>query len=181
MIVDIFWIEMDGTGRLGTMAKPRGWDWIEDEISDQKRQGVDVVVSALTSQETEELGLSDERNICLKQGIEFLSFPIPDYSVPLSKKEFSEFATYLSNLLKKKKNVVVHCRQGIGRSTILAAGALIGLGISSEEALLRIKGARGRPVPDTEDQKQWIQSCEELISRNILPTPGANAPSASLK
>lgn len=133
----------------------------------QRRAAVDVIVSALTSAEENELGLADEGMICQTRRIEFFSFPIPDYGVPSSRLDFAYFAAQLSRTIKRQKSIVVHCKQGIGRATLIAAGALIGLGISAEEALAKIERARGRPVPDTEEQKVWVRSCEELIIKSV--------------
>lgn len=53
-----YWIKAEGV-RLGIMARPRGDDWLADDIGILKRAGVDVIVSALTSTEAEELGCSE--------------------------------------------------------------------------------------------------------------------------
>ena len=167
MSTDIFWIETGGQSRLGTMARPRGGDRLGNEIVAKKIAGVDVVVSALTSSEASELGLSEEGKICRDKGIRFLSFPIPDYHTPSSKNEYVKFVMALSKLLQENKSVVIHCKQGIGRSTILAVGTMIGIGCSVDESLLKVQKARGKPVPDTEEQKEWIRACEGMIKKEI--------------
>jgi hypothetical protein len=43
-----------------------------------------------------------------------------------------------------------------GRSSVIAARALIGLGLQPEDALARIEHARGLRVPDTEAQRRWV-------------------------
>ena len=40
-----------GPGRLSTMARPRGGDWLADEMAALRRRGVDVLVCALTDPE----------------------------------------------------------------------------------------------------------------------------------
>jgi protein-tyrosine phosphatase len=47
---------------------------------------------------------------------------------------------------------------GIGRSTLIAACLLTKLGESADSALTRIQQARGLRVPDTEEQRMWIES-----------------------
>ena len=53
-------------------------------------------------------------------------------------------------------NIVIHCRQGIGRSSIVAAIILTRQGATVEEAFDRLAEARGRPVPDTPEQREWV-------------------------
>jgi hypothetical protein len=53
----IFLIERSGTGKLGTMARPRGNDWLGDEMEALRDVGLDVLVSMLTSTEAADLEL----------------------------------------------------------------------------------------------------------------------------
>jgi protein-tyrosine phosphatase len=52
----------------------------------------------------------------------------------------------------------VHCRQGIGRSSLVAACVLVISGESPQSAFEHIERARGRSVPDTAEQKEWVTS-----------------------
>jgi protein-tyrosine phosphatase len=88
-------------------------------ISLLQRAGIDVVVSALTVAENEELGLVEESRCWQSRAIEFLSFPIEDRSVPNSSAEFTELVNSVTDFLRKGKAVAVHCRAGIGRSSMI--------------------------------------------------------------
>lgn len=156
MQVDIHWIDGIGSGRLGIMPRPRGGDWLEDEIRSLVRSGVEVVISLLEREEILELDLLDEQTLCQSNGISFLSFPIPDRSVPSSKQDALEFAQSISKLLGRGKSVVIHCRAGIGRSALIAACALTFGGVHVDEAFRKIESARGCSVPDTEEQRDWV-------------------------
>ena len=59
-------------------------------------------------------------------------------------------------LLSEGRCVGIHCRQGIGRSSLLAATLLVLTGMDFEEAWRRVEAARGCPVPDTAEQKAWV-------------------------
>jgi protein-tyrosine phosphatase len=59
--------------------------------------------------------------------------------------------------LAEGKAVGVHCRAGIGRSSLIAAALLIQNGVSPETAFLTIQEARGCPVPDTVEQRNWVE------------------------
>ncbi|MGA2144635.1 MAG: dual specificity protein phosphatase family protein, partial [Bryobacteraceae bacterium] len=54
------------------------------------------------------------------------------------------------------KNVAVHCRQGIGRSGLIAAAALVTAGMSADRAVEVVSDARGQTVPETAVQQRWI-------------------------
>lgn len=107
-------------------------------------------------QKLEELGLKDEADCCRHCGIEFLSFPIEDRSVPTN----PSFDTFLRNVnehLTKGERVAVHCRAGIGRSAIIVACLLMRNGLSAEAAFAAIQKARAIPVPDTPEQRRWVE------------------------
>jgi len=128
-----------------------------DDIRLLKRAGVDVLVSALTPYETEDMGLLEESQCCQNYGLEFLSFPIEDRSVPASFSEFDGLLNSLTDRLRKGKAVGVHCRAGIGRSSMIVASALIRDGLSVDSAFRAIQDARGCSVPDTAEQRQWVE------------------------
>lgn len=157
MRINVYWIDNLDSGRLGVTPRPRGGDWLEDEVSSLKQLGVDAVVSLLESHEIIDLDISDEARLCSEQNIEFLSFPIVDRNVPVSLPEFSRFAEKVASLLRENKSVVVHCRQGVGRAGLLAACVLILNSVSADDALSRISQARGCVVPETEEQKAFVE------------------------
>ena len=153
---DIYWIDGPWSGKLAILARPRGEDWLEDEVAGWKDAGVDVVVSLLTREEDSELGLVDEREQVQQHGLTFISFPIADYSVPTSTPELRQVVATLEQSLKQGNSVGIHCRPGIGRSSVLAACVLVTSGESPDNAFQQISSARGRPVPDTSEQRNWV-------------------------
>jgi hypothetical protein len=118
--VDPYWIEA-GSLRLAILPRPRGYDWLADDIAAAQRAGVNVIVSALTEAESQELGLSEEARCCSESTIEFLSFPVEDRSLPESEGGLNTFIDSLDERVKQGKSVAIHCRAGIGRSSILCA------------------------------------------------------------
>jgi len=152
-----YWID-GGSCRLAILPRPRGWDWLPDDIAAARRDGVDVIVSALTEAESHELGLSDEARYCTESRIEFLSFPIEDRSLPDSENTLGAFINSLDELVKQGKSIAIHCRAGIGRSSLLCACLLVRRGVSAESAFQMIETARGCAVPDTAEQRNWVES-----------------------
>jgi hypothetical protein len=51
----LYWLNNSLSGRLAISARPRGGDWLEDEIEGWRRQGVGVILSLLTDSENKEL------------------------------------------------------------------------------------------------------------------------------
>ena len=52
---------------------------------------------------------------------------------------------------------MIHCRQGIGRAAIVAAAVLMENGWTPEAAIQQISKNRGIPVPETPQQREWIE------------------------
>ncbi len=82
MRAELYEIALDRPGRLSIMARPRGGDWLSDEIQAWRDATVDVVVSLPTNDEWEELDLRDEALLCEQQGLVFISYPIQDRQAP---------------------------------------------------------------------------------------------------
>jgi protein-tyrosine phosphatase len=125
-------------------------------------------VSLLTSDEISDLELDREELACERAHIEFVSFPIADRSVPASKKSMSEMLAKLSGYLGSGKAILIHCRQGIGRSALLAASLMISGGEDADSVLERISASRGCPVPETAEQKAWIMELAKSVT-NLNP------------
>ena len=160
MTPKLYWIPAVPV-RLAIMARPRGGEWLADEVKALGREGVDVVVSLLTPDEVAELGLSDEPVECAKVGIAFREFPIADRGVPESKDAFHAFAAQVLADLDAQRAVGIHCRAGIGRLALVAAGLLALRGIAVDQAFGLIAAARGCPVPDTAGQRAWAAELAE--------------------
>ncbi len=156
MRAEIYWIDGIPTGRLAVLPRPRGGDWLEDEMWSLRTAGVDALVSLLTKEETAELNLAGEADNCAGNGIEFVSFPLADRSVPASASEVLALVRRLSSLATGGKAMAIHCRQGVGRSALVAACVLASLGEKPEVAFERIAAATGCPVPDTAEQRAWV-------------------------
>ncbi len=57
MYTKLYWIDGPWRGKLAIAARPRGGDWIADEIASWRGSGVDVIVSLLTAEEERDLEL----------------------------------------------------------------------------------------------------------------------------
>lgn len=148
------------------MARPRAGDWLDDEISGWRAEGIDVVVSLLEREEVSELDLQREADLCRAQGMEFISFPIPDRGVPSSLREAAALIGSIETRINDGKAVAVHCRAGIGRSSLIAACALVRLGTEATAAFEAISKARGVIVPDTDGQREWVSAFRDVSAND---------------
>ena len=152
----LYWISTPASGRLATMARPRGGDWLADELAALRSLGVDARVSLLTDAELVELDLQAEPHLVVGAGSHFMSFPILDFAVPPLETATAQFILQLAQHVRTGQTVAIHCRQGIGRSSLIAASLLTQLRVEPPAAWATIMAVRGRPVPDTEEQRQWV-------------------------
>ena len=126
-----------------------------------------------------DLDLSGESTSARDSGLVFRALPIPDRGVPSSRKAVTELVDQMVDALRSGKTVAVHCRQGLGRSTMMAAAALIAGGRDAEAAINAIRESRGPDVPETAAQWQWISDFSALWSRRRVaqqqhPAAGAS-------
>jgi protein-tyrosine phosphatase len=86
-----------------------------------KKQKIKIVVSLLPENEKNKLGLDDL--IWSKEEVEYIQFPINDFSVPPKKKfnELKKLISFIKENLMLSKYVLIHCNGGKGRSGMIAA------------------------------------------------------------
>ncbi len=164
MWTKLHWVNGPWHGRLAVASRPRGGDWLEDEIASWRRAGIDTVFSLLTPEEERDLDLADEGHQVRAHGMKFVSFPIPDRQVPSSETELSAGLEKVDADLSSGKNVVVHCRQGIGRSGLIAACLLVSKGLDPESSVRSVSAARGTPIPETAEQRHWIDHYAAVLA-----------------
>ena len=152
MIAHPYWI----TPQLAIVPRPRGGDLLAYEMLALRETGIDVVVSMLEDEEATELELQDEESAAITAGISFIKFPVPDRDVPTELQAFKELLARLEEQIAAGKRVGIHCRACIGRSSMVAVSLLIRSGIPSQEAWVQVSIARGFLVPDSSEQRNWV-------------------------
>ena len=171
---ELHWVGGPWPGKLAVAPRPRGGEWLEDDLASWRRAGIATVLSLLTPDEEQDLDLSREGSAAQEQGMTFRALPIPDRGVPNSETEVAAALETLDADLGSGKNVVVHCRQGIGRSGMIAVCLLLTKGVSPKKAVDVVSAARGIPVPETPEQRNWIDHYA-----SVLASPPTNVASQS--
>lgn len=159
MKTELYWIEDD----LAILMRPRGGDWLSDEIHDWKRDGLNVIVSLLDANEVKDLNLTNEANAVQAAGLSFISFPIVDFGVPDHLLDTIKLVDALIALRAEGQKIGIHCRQGLGRSPLIAACLLVRGGVAPETAWQGISAIRGTTVPETDEQREWLNRFAEEL------------------
>jgi protein-tyrosine phosphatase len=162
-MADFFPIPLSVAGSLTIVARPRGGDWLDDDVRRLEERGVQVVVSLLCDGERGELGLEEEADACLRHHIEFISLPVPDLGAPTHTGTFIEAVHRLTVMLHGGSSIAVHCRQSVGRSGLLAASLAMACGMPLQTALETISKARGVTVPETDAQEDWLHQVQRRL------------------
>jgi protein-tyrosine phosphatase len=126
-------------------------------IAAYRLMGMERIVSLLTHDEAEELGLSAEAAFCRDERMAFLQFAIPDRGLA-DGRDFAALARQVYEQIIAGTTVGIHCRGGIGRSGMLACCILMLHGLTADEALACVSHARGVTVPDTDAQAAFIRA-----------------------
>ncbi len=138
------------------MPAPSGGKYLAEELKFLQDEGVQVLVSLLPENQSKELELENESDLCKLNGIEFVLFPISDHDVPDSFSDAKFHIMRIAGSLAQGKSVVIHCWGGIGRSAMIAAAVLCMRGILPTQSFSLIQAARGEKVPETPQQENWV-------------------------
>jgi protein-tyrosine phosphatase len=152
----VLWIGEANPSRLAIVLRPRGGDGLQADLEEVRAAGIDVLVSLLTAEDADELGLTNEGRIAHELGMSFVSYPILDRCTPSDLARFRRLVMELRDHVRAGRSIGAHCRGCIGRATVLLASVMIALGWKPDEALRLIEQARGFQVPDTPEQLEWI-------------------------
>ena len=153
------WVHQSDNGaKLGIMPRPRGNDWLNGEINSLYKQRVGLLISLLEESEILELGLKNENQICTQNNIQYINFPIPDREAPARNNKLDILIEEIEIKVKAGFSVVIHCRMGIGRSSIIAGALLRKHGVKTEQIVSHITKVRGLQVPDTDQQITWLKN-----------------------
>lgn len=156
MQAEMYKVGTMGDGFLAIMACPSIDPEAPASVANIARLGIRQVVSLLEPTEARNLGLEVERLEVKACEMGFKSFPIPDMGLPASVEDFAQITQMLFRQVSAGINTLVHCRAGIGRSGLLAAGVLLHTGMNAEEAFAYVSRMRGIRVPETPEQHGWL-------------------------
>ena len=151
----LYCIPVPHPGRLGVVERPRGGDWLAADMARLRQAGVDTLVSALVDEELRDTWLEQEEALAGEHGIRFVRLPIANLGIPpLPQGEAA--LRELADEVRSGRFVVAHCFASVGRSPLIVASIMVMLGAEPDFAWEEIQLARGRQVPDTKEQREWV-------------------------
>jgi protein-tyrosine phosphatase len=140
------------------LRRPASAEALASTVVDWLSAGIDTVLCLMEEPEIRRLGLDGEGEMCRRAGIEFIPFPIADFGVPASADQLAPVLREVTAKLRAGASVGVHCYGSVGRSGLVSACLLVALGYEPVEACHVVSKARGVPVPETTEQRRWIEA-----------------------
>ena len=154
--MEIWQIPGPWPGRLAVCARPRASWFLEDDVSALLDAGYTTLVSALTAEEVIRAELERVPAIARAAGLRFDHFPVGNLQVPDAASTALAVQRWRIEL-REGRGVAIHCWASVGRGPTLAAATLIAEGVAPEQAWREITAIRGREVPDTNEQRDWVR------------------------
>ncbi len=156
------WVALDDTGLppsaglavvLCPGRKDRGRD-LQTDLQLLASQGVRALYGFITEPELAAVGAQSIADQARALGMEYLLLPIPDQGVPTHAEALAWVRQAIERLQHGEK-LVFHCLGGLGRSGMLAACVLAACGIPRQDAVARVRAARGPRALETTEQEQF--------------------------
>ena len=130
------------------------------DIAARAEAGIDAVVDLRSE-------ASDDAAALARAGVEFLHLPTPDHCA-LSLADMDAGVAFVAPRLQAGGKVLVHCREGIGRSVTLCLCILVAQGCEPVEAMRRIKARRPWSSPSP---PQFDAFAAWLVRGGAVPPP----------
>ncbi len=161
----------DGQGRIGitlcpgktdpaAMSGPVDRD-LPTDLDAIRDWGVTAMVSLITDEEIDYLGVSDLEKEVRDRHMEWWHAPIPDEQPPdpAFEREWAVAGEAIRDRLRLGFDVLVHCKGGLGRAGTIAARLLVELGADPGDAIRRVRGARSPDAIETTCQEEHVRRC----------------------
>jgi ADP-ribosyl-[dinitrogen reductase] hydrolase len=154
-------------GRIGITFCPGKYDphgmsgaWDRDLVLDLDAisdWGAAAVVTLLEPNELMLLRVERLGQEVSRRNMLWFHLPIVDASIPSAKfeQEWDVAGKELRSLLRRKLDVLMHCRGGLGRAGTIAARLLVELGMEPKKAIASVRAARPGAI-ETSDQEKFV-------------------------
>lgn len=119
-------------------------DRIVNDLESVRKWGASVVVTLAELRELSLLGVADLPDRALSMGLLWLHLPIRSMGLPdeMFEENWRWIGPRLQGLLMDGQRILIHCKEGVGRSGLVAARLLIESGIDHVSAMRAVRKAR---------------------------------------
>jgi protein-tyrosine phosphatase len=162
----VFWIDAPDVGRLAVVSRPDPALGLPQQMQALRDAGIDTLVSLLAPDEAAAMGLAGEGEAATAAGIVFDALPTADFAIPPSFKAAARVIGRAAGDLRAGRSVGAHCFAGRGRSPLFIAALMVHEGYTASDAIDAVSAARGRRVPETAAQHQWVADYAEWCRAN---------------
>ena len=164
----------EGMGRIGITLCPgktdprgmtRAWKRdLSDDLDAIRDWGAAAVVTLITDEEMESLRVQGLGQGVRGRQMEWWHLPIPDGHAPGEDFEarWVEASAAIRSHLRSGRDVLVHCKGGLGRAGTIAARLMVELGTQPEDAIRLVRESRSRDAIETRSQEAHVRSCRAL-------------------
>ncbi|GBF50227.1 cyclin-dependent kinase inhibitor 3 [Leptospira ryugenii] len=153
--------EQNDIKRIGLTILPgrkdRGRN-LKEDILEMKAQNIGSIISLITEPEYQSYGVTDLKKEYENVGFQTLYLPILDQRAPTVEQTINVLQWIDDKLKTSKKNVMIHCVGGLGRSGTLAAAYLIWKhGMLVDNAIKLIRESRGERAIESIEQEEFLE------------------------
>jgi ADP-ribosyl-[dinitrogen reductase] hydrolase len=151
-------------GKKQSDAQSGAWDRsLDDDLKVIKAFDSVALVTLMPNTELQALRVPPHqiRDKTSELSIEWYQLPIPDAGVPDNSFEdlWADAGPRLRALLKAGRNIVIHCKGGLGRTGTVAARLLIDFGVDPQMAIQSVRKARPGSIENDLQEKYVLSSC----------------------
>ncbi|EAR92835.1 cyclin-dependent kinase inhibitor 3 (macronuclear) [Tetrahymena thermophila SB210] len=139
------------------------------------QDNVKTIICLLNDYELRSIGVDVKQyqKICQEKGITFIQYPIIEMSVPECKSmdQFDqEVIQFIINEMKQNKNVLCHCRGGIGRAGLIASCLLLRFKIKNKwsDAIQLVRSIRDQRCVESKKQETFVQQYQNYLQQKQL-------------
>jgi ADP-ribosyl-[dinitrogen reductase] hydrolase len=151
-------------GKRDSKAMTGIWDRdLSIDLDAVRQWGAAAVVTLVEQKELVLLRVETLGHEVSRRGMQWFHLPIVDVSIPTEafERRWDQAGAAIRALLRDGKDVMVHCRGGLGRAGTIGARILVELGMEPDAAIRAVRAVRNGAI-ETSAQEQYVRGIEPV-------------------